>query len=58
MLTPEEFKDKMKSIYKAGEMGDTELSHILADDLMCQLLTELGYAEGVRIFIEAYKWYA
>lgn len=35
-----------------------EMAHILADELMCKLLRELGYGEGVDIFEKMDKWYA
>lgn len=38
--------------------NNTEMAHILADELMCKLLRELGYGEGVDIFEEMYKWYS
>lgn len=37
---------------------DTEMAHILADELMCKLLRELGYNEGVEIFEKMGKWYS
>ncbi len=37
---------------------DKEIAHIEADDLMCELLTELGYGEAVKIFEEMEKWYS
>lgn len=37
---------------------DEEIGHIKADYLMCELLTELGYEEAVKIFEEMEKWYA
>ena len=36
----------------------TEMAHILADELMCKLLRELGYSEGVDIFEKMDKWYS
>ena len=53
--TPQEFAEKM---YQLAENGDAEADHIKADELMCQLLTSLGYGEGVKIFREMYKWYS
>ena len=53
-MTPEEFAEKME---KLSEL-DTERRHIEMDGLMCVLLTELGYGEGVEIFDDCYKWYA
>lgn len=54
-LTPEEFKARMQEIAKGG---DTEGAHQEADALMCELLSALGYAEGVGIFENMDKWYA
>ena len=54
MTTPEEFAEKME---KLSEL-DTERRHIEMDGLMCVLLTELGYGEGVEIFEGCCKWYA
>lgn len=49
------FANEMRRLDK---MGDPEIAHYEADVLMCELLTELGYSEGVEIFKEMYKWYA
>lgn len=53
--TPEEFAEEMRIL--AGE-GDIEARHICMDNLMCNVLTELGYKEGVRIFMKTGKWYS
>ena len=53
--TPQEFAKKMSQL--AGG-DDAEADHIKADELMCQLLTSLGYGEGVKIFRDMYKWYS
>lgn len=53
--TPKEFAKKMSYL---AESDDPEADHIKADELMCQLLTSLGYGEGVKIFREMYKWYS
>ena len=53
--TPQEFAKKMSQL---AESGDPEADHIKADELMCQLLTSLGYGKGVKIFREMYKWYS
>ena len=37
---------------------NTEMAHILADELMCKLLRELGYGEGVDLFEKMDKWYS
>ena len=61
MLTPEEFKKQMDRIfpmYGHDTGSDLEATHLQADKLMCALLTELGYGEGIEIFKNADKWYA
>lgn len=55
MITPAEFEDEMKKIMATG---NTELGHIAADELMCQVLDENGYSSGVKIFKSLSKWYA
>ena len=55
IMSPEKFRLEMIFAFKSG---DTEADHGKADDLMCKLLTELGYGEGVKIFESMKKWYA
>ena len=54
-MTREEFKNKMQAI---ADKRDAEEGHIEADDLMCELLRDLGYDEGVEIFEIMNRWYA
>ena len=37
---------------------DCEMFHITADKLMCDLLIQLGYGDGVKVFFDAHKWYS
>ena len=54
--SPEAFETEMKKI---SYIEDPESAHYQADMLMCRVLTELGYAAGVRVFDEEIeKWYA
>lgn len=56
VITPEAFKTRMANIfYSAGK--DVESCHGQMDDLMCELLRNLGYGEGIDIFEAAEKWY-
>lgn len=55
MKTPEQFAAAMS---QAAKDRDTESAHATADDIMCELLRELGYEEGVEIFEQMEKWYA
>jgi hypothetical protein len=55
-VIPEQFKERMSKI--ANGPGDTEGDHADADDLMCELLRELGYGEEIDIYLKMPKWYA
>ena len=58
-ITPEEFSKRMRDIqYTYKERYDIEERHVAMDDLMCELLRELGYGKGIDIFKDTDKWYA
>lgn len=57
MTTPEEFEIKMQEIKNTTE-GDKEMAHGKMDDLMAQVLVELGYGKGIDIFESQDKWYS
>jgi adenylate cyclase class IV len=65
-MTSEEFKTHMQKISKnVMELDDQnpdmplmiEEAHIKADELMCEILTDLGYGEGIEIFKNMEKYY-
>lgn len=56
-MTPEEFKRKLIRINSDPE-NTTECVHRAMDEVMCKVLEQLGYGEGVQIFKQTYKWYA
>ena len=41
-----------------GRSGDQETAHWMADQLMCDVLRQLGFGAGVEIFENMPKWYA
>ena len=66
-MTPEEFKDEMirfrDEVYELriddyGMHIDKEIRHFNMDMLMAKALRDLGYGEGVDIFVKTDKWYA
>jgi len=57
VTTPEEFLKQMLEL-KAKRASDSEMLHIDADELLSDMLTELGYGEGVDVFDSMTKWYA
>lgn len=63
IMTPDEFAKKMKKIsdnlkYQNDAYYDEEDAHMQMDDLMSDLLRQLGYGEGIDIFDNTSKWYA
>lgn len=68
-LTPDEFYERMRYLAQIAADGgdweghhiwahDWEELHIRADDMLCKLLTSLGYGKGVDVFEDMPKWYA
>ena len=37
---------------------DQEMTHILADHILCEFLEDLGHRDLVELFEEVGKWYA
>ena len=56
-MTPAEFAESMDTIFQ-DNFYDQELLHIKMDDLMCNVLCELGFSDGIEVFKTAEKWYA
>jgi hypothetical protein len=54
-MTKEQAIQKLKECQASG---DTEAAHCDADDVLCELLTSLGYADVVAEWQNIYKWYA
>lgn len=64
-MSPKEFKNEMIRLrdetcgYKHyGDFIDKETRHFNMDMLMAKTLRDLGYGEGVDIFVKTDKWYA
>jgi hypothetical protein len=57
MTTPEQFRDDMQKI-REEVGGDEEVAHARMDNLLCRVLVELGYRDGVAIFDKQLKWYS
>ncbi len=55
LYTPQEFAQAMNELV---ENRDIEERHEAMDDLMCELLRELGYEEGIDIYESTSKYYA
>ena len=57
VTTPEEFLKQMLEL-KAKNESSPETMHEEADELLSDMLRELGYGEGVDVFDSMEKWYA
>lgn len=62
VINPEEFAKEMKNLQEKLNTEDLyfekEQVHKEMDNLMCELLIELGYEKGINIFKDTPKWYA
>ena len=62
VMTPTEFLEALKEIDKMAKRprgyDDLEQFHSDADDLMCEILRNLGYGDGVDFFENHERWYA
>lgn len=54
-MTPDRFEAEMRKI---AAIDDVERRHSDGDDLMCRVLTELGFGAGVAVFKQTTKYYA
>lgn len=53
------FKERcIEALKTLQESDDTEMAHSIADDVLCELLTELGYKDVVEEYNKIGKWYA
>ena len=57
----EKYTDRLQSIIDQQSsfhsFDDVEEHHFDADDLLCELLTELGYGDVVEVYNKIEKWY-
>jgi hypothetical protein len=48
----------LEPMQQARNNMDQENAHIAADTILCELLTELGFAELIAVYDDIEKWYA
>ena len=51
-------KEAIEKMKECVNNGDTEVAHINADAVLCNVLTQLGYKELVDLYEKVKKWYA
>lgn len=51
-------KEAVEKMKECVNNGDTEVAHLDADDILCDVLTQLGYKELVDLYEKVNKWYA
>lgn len=54
-LNAEEIIYRLKALQSGT---DVECSHCEADDILCELLIDIGYSDVVEEYNEVDKWYA
>ena len=50
--------EAIRELRSIRENLDTEVAHSNADDVLCKLLTDLGYGDVVEEWRKVEKWYA
>lgn len=48
----------LTELVELGKSGDIEAAHIDADDILCKLLSDLGYEDVIHLYHKVSKWYA
>ena len=56
-ISPDDFHKCMQEIVDTAP-DDIEITHMMMDALMCDVLKSLGYEKGVAVFRGTYKWYS
>lgn len=51
-------KEAVEKMKECVNSGDTEVAHLDADAILCDVLTQLGYKELVDLYEKVKKWYA
>lgn len=51
-------KEAVEKMKECVNNSDTELAHLDADNILCDVLTQLGYKELVDLYEKVNKWYA
>lgn len=51
-------KEAVEKMKECVNNGDTEVAHLDADAVLCDVLTQLGYKELVDVYNQVGKWYA
>ena len=49
-------KEALKRL-KSARFETTEVAHEMADEVLCELLLDLGYVQVVKAWAEIPKWY-
>lgn len=57
-LTMTKFPRELEELQKLGNSGDPETDHVRADNLLCDILEQIGEDEIVKAFHDIKKWYA
>ena len=51
-------KEAVEKMKECVNNSDTELAHLDEDNILCDVLTQLGYKELVDLYEKVNKWYA
>ena len=52
------YEKEIKRLKELSEQYDPEIAHEKADEILCEILLDLGFVEIVKAYSEIGKWYA
>ena len=50
-------EEAIKKLEEWADSGDIEMAHCEAEDILCDLLIQLGYEDVVQAYHKVHKWY-
>jgi pantoate kinase len=51
-------EEAIAKLVECQKNDDTEIAHSDADDVLCELLNELGYGDVVAEYQKVFRWFA
>lgn len=57
-MNEQELNDYIARLVKLRDNEDTETAHVAADNILCEILEELGFTDIVKEYSKIDKWYA
>lgn len=57
-MNEKEVQDYINRLITLQKNGDPEIGHAEADNILCEIIAQLGYTEIVKEYDKIEKWYS